>query len=105
MDERETFIYGVQPVLEALRAKKKIERIYIARERGEKTERLKVEAEKQGIRVSAISKDELTKKAGIANHQGVIAQISPQARGGDSSVEDILALAKDRGEAPLVLLL
>jgi 23S rRNA (guanosine2251-2'-O)-methyltransferase len=104
MDDRDTFIYGVQPVLEALRAKKKIERIYIARERGAQTEKIRIEAEKQHIKVTPLSKDELSKKAGLQNHQGVIASVV--LGGGEAaSIAKMLDLARSRNEPPLVLLL
>jgi 23S rRNA (guanosine2251-2'-O)-methyltransferase len=101
----DAIIYGVQPVLEALRAKKRIERIYIARERGAKTDRLRAEAEKQRIKVIAVPRDELTKRAGHTNHQGVVAALAEGTEDEDASVSDILEVAKAKGEEPLVLLL
>jgi 23S rRNA (guanosine2251-2'-O)-methyltransferase len=95
-------IYGRNPVLEALRGNQPIDRILLAR--GAKTagpvgEILK-RARARNIRVEWVDRTQLDSMA--RSHQGVVASVPAF---GYVAVEDILALAHQRNERPLVLAL
>ena len=95
-------IYGVLPVLEALRANaRKIERIVVAE--GVREHRLGEifdEARSHGLRVDKLRREELDRIAPTgANHQGIIAYSAAAAY---ATEDEILDAA---GETPLMLLL
>jgi 23S rRNA (guanosine2251-2'-O)-methyltransferase len=103
--KRERTIWGVQPVLEALRAGRPIAKIWVARSSRGATQRIHDAAEEAGVQVSSAEKDTLTARVGHDRHQGVIAELNEATGSREASVEDILEAAKERGEEPLVLLL
>jgi 23S rRNA (guanosine2251-2'-O)-methyltransferase len=82
-------LYGLHPVEEALRAGSgRLDRISIARERRDaKLERLASLARSAGIRVSAESRDQLTRIAKTEAHQGVVAYLRERAF---LTIEDLL---------------
>jgi 23S rRNA (guanosine2251-2'-O)-methyltransferase len=98
-------IYGVQPVLEALKAGRKIATLYLARTGSGATRRLISEAKAQGAKVMEVEKAELVRQAGSDRHQGVVAVLDAEEVAPDAEVDDILALAEEEGEPPLVLVL
>ncbi|RME45756.1 MAG: 23S rRNA (guanosine(2251)-2'-O)-methyltransferase RlmB [Chloroflexi bacterium] len=95
-------IYGRNPVLEALRSRQPIDRILLAR--GVKATGPVAEildrAHAQNIAVEWVERSRLDRET--RRHQGVIAQVRPFEY---ASVDDILALAQQRGEPPLILAL
>jgi 23S rRNA (guanosine2251-2'-O)-methyltransferase len=73
-------------------------------QRGERTGSIVVlvaEAIERGIPVLEVEKSKLDALSGYAPHQGVIALAAEKEY---CSVEDILAIAKERGEAPFIVL-
>ncbi|WP_426751447.1 23S rRNA (guanosine(2251)-2'-O)-methyltransferase RlmB [Myxococcus sp. Y35] len=103
--EASRFVYGVNPVLEALRARPdEVERLYLvegqlgARAAGELLSR----ARESGIRVEKVTRERLATLADGGVHQGVVVEL----RGFKYvELEDILEAAKSRGQAPLVVVL
>lgn len=98
------FIYGRRAVVEALRAGKQIEQILLARgarEQGAMAE-LVATARKAGVPVSDVPRQELDRIAPGNTHQGVAAQIQEYEY---FEVEDLLAVARARGEPAFLLLL
>lgn len=96
-------IEGKNPVLEALRADRTINRIYI--EKGLKDpvmEKIYAEARNKGIVVSYVDKARLDQMSETRNHQGVIADVAPYSY---AEVDDILEKANSLGQPPLVLIL
>ena len=88
-----SFIYGVSPVFELLRANsRKVEKIYAAEGAQERrlAEILKL-ARENNIRIRKVSRDELSKLVGDdANHQGVIAfTASAEYENADKLLEEI----------------
>lgn len=102
-EEKTAILYGLQPVMEALRAEARISRIYLARALGGATDRLRREAEARRVPVVAVDRAALTKRAGHEEHQGVLAEVEVVAR--DAAVDEMLTRAANAGEEPLVLLL
>ena len=72
-------IYGLNPVLEALRAgKRRCHGIFIAAGRREADARLvEEEAARRRIPVKALPREEIAQMAGAKTHQGVVAKIDP----------------------------
>ncbi len=96
------YLYGRRAVLEALRAGKKIEHLLIARgarERGAMMD-LVAEARKRSVSVREAPREELDRIA--PNHQGVAARIGEYEY---VEVDDLLAVARERGEPAFLLLL
>lgn len=97
-------VYGLQPVLEALRGEKRIERVWVSRGEGVNTRRVREACESLHIRVEEATRDELDRRAGTPKHQGVVAALETVAIA-DLDLEAILDRAKQAGEPPLVVLL
>ena len=95
-------IYGRNPVLEALRSNRRIERILLARgvKRSGAIERILARAQERGIPVEWVERAALDRMA--ASHQGVAAEVAPFRY---ADVAEMLALAKRHGELPLLLAL
>lgn len=99
MDET---IWGRNPVLEALRAGRPCNKIMIVGgSRGSMGDVVGL-AKKRGIPVQFVPRNALDNLTNGANHQGVVASLSPKKY---VPVQDILAQAKSRGEAPLIVVL
>ncbi|XEC94672.1 23S rRNA (guanosine(2251)-2'-O)-methyltransferase RlmB [Paenibacillus tarimensis] len=102
-EHHEEWIAGKHPVLEALRSGREINKIWIA-DNAQKnlTAPIVNEAKKAGIIVQFVDKRKLDQMAGGVQHQGVVAQAAPYRY---AELEDILKLAKSKGEEPFLLLL
>lgn len=96
-------IYGVQPVLEALRSGK-TDRVYIARDGGPQTRRIVDAAQQAGVKVVQSSRQELDQRAGADNHQGVVADLD-RSEVEFVEVETILDRADAANEPALILML
>ncbi|MBP3292007.1 MAG: 23S rRNA (guanosine(2251)-2'-O)-methyltransferase RlmB [Clostridia bacterium] len=96
-------IYGRNPVKEAYRAGKTIEKLYLPKGAPDPvlSPIYKMAKEKRTV-ISYVDKFTMDKLSEGGNHQGVLAQITDFDY---SSVEDILALAKERDEDLLIVLL
>lgn len=96
-------IYGRNPVREAFRAGKTAEKIFFVK--GERDARLSVlfsEAKEKGVPVEYVERAVMDKLTGGGNHQGIAARVTDFSY---STLDDILALAKSRGEKALIVLL
>jgi 23S rRNA (guanosine2251-2'-O)-methyltransferase len=96
-------IYGRNPVKEAYRAGKTIEKLYLPKGAPDPvlSPIYKMAKEKRTV-ISYVDKFTMDKLSEGGNHQGVLAQITDFDY---CTVEDILALAKERDEDLLVVLL
>ena len=92
-------IYGINPVLEALRAGR-VTALRISARGDDRLGQLVAQAERQGIPVRRAKADELDRFANKGAHQGVVADVRDQQ--GHLSVEDLVAGA--RGVPLLVVL-
>lgn len=103
MSEENLLVEGRNAVLEAIRAGKTIDRLYV--QDGLKDGPVNTiirEAKKAGVFVRFESKDRLNQLSESKNHQGVIAQIAAYRY---YEVEDMLKEAEEKGEAPFLILL
>ena len=99
--EAEDRVEGKNAVMEALKAGRPLDKIYIAR--GEQDKALRFIAQKgkaAGAVISEVDRRKLDAMSVTHAHQGVIAVAAVREY---STVADILAIAADRGEAPLVV--
>lgn len=97
-------IIGINPVLEALRAGRPVQRIVIAeqRRRDRDVQTIMQLAREQGTEVRYAGRDALNREAPGAQHQGVVAFAAAKKY---ATLDDILRIPAEKGEAPLFLVL
>ena len=99
----ETLIEGRNPVIEAIRAGKPIDKLYILDGCNDgPVMSIKREAKKKDIFVKYVAKERLDQLSETGKHQGVIAYAAAYEY---SELEDIFELANKKGEAPFVIIL
>ena len=100
-NDREDRIEGRNAVIEALRANRAIDKIYLAKGDVDKTlGHIASKAREKGIVVVECDRRKLDFMSQTHAHQGVIAVCAVREY---CTVEDILAIARDSGEAPFVI--
>ncbi|MGI5986336.1 MAG: 23S rRNA (guanosine(2251)-2'-O)-methyltransferase RlmB [Clostridiales bacterium] len=101
-NDREDIIEGRNAVIEALRAERILDKIYIQKGETDKTlGHIASRAREAGIVVVDADKRKLDAMSRTHSHQGVIALAAVREY---CSVSDILEIAKERGEAPFVII-
>lgn len=100
---RETsVIYGRNPVIEAIRSGREIDRLYVAH--GAKSGSISeiiAKCSKKGILIKEISSQKLDYYCNGGNHQGVAVMVASHEY---STVEDILKTAKEKCEQPFIII-
>jgi 23S rRNA (guanosine2251-2'-O)-methyltransferase len=91
-------IYGINPVLEAIKAGRARE-ILVAQRADDRLQRLLEEAARRSVRVRFVTRDELDDAARRGAHQGVVAQVDRRT---EATLED---LADATQGAPLIVVL
>lgn len=100
--KKENFIYGIHPVIEALKSGKEIEKILIqAGLRGEGFQQLHALIREMEIPVQFVPLEKLNRVT-WQNHQGVVAMIPEITY---QKIESILPFIYEQGKMPLVLML
>jgi len=94
-------IEGRNPVLEAIKAGREIDKILVAKGEGSIT-KIVAMAIANGIVVQEVERAKLNEISETHAHQGVIAMAAMHDY---ATVEDILRRAKERGEAPFIIIL
>lgn len=99
----EDIIEGRNAVTAALKSGRQIDKIYIRRgdNKGSMVPII-AKAKEKGIQVVEIDKQKLDSMSETGVHQGVIARIPPYEY---KSVDDILNIAKEKGEPPFIVIL
>jgi len=101
-ERREGVIEGRNEVIEALRAGRAIDKIYIAKGETDATlGHIASRAREKGIVVVDADRRKLDFMSVTHSHQGVIALAAVREY---STISDILKIAEDRGEKPLVII-
>ena len=101
MIDREDLIEGRNAVTEALRAGRPIDKIFIARGDTDRTlGHIVAKAKEAGIVVAEADRRKLDAMSATGAHQGVVALAAVREY---CMVDDILALAQERGEDPFVI--
>lgn len=100
--ENSNIICGRNPVLEALRSGREIDRLLVARGTGGgSVTAIIAKCRAKGILIKEISPQKLDYYCGGANHQGVAVMFASQEY---ATVEDMFALAETRGEKPFLII-
>ncbi len=97
-------IIGINPIREALRAGRPIQRLLIAEQRKmdrDVAEIIRIAREK-GIEIRIVTRDALNRESQNSRHQGVIAMASARTY---ATLEDIMQIPAHRGAQPLFLIL
>lgn len=103
MRYEELTLEGRNAILEAFRAKKTIDRLFV--QEGAKEGAVSTiirEAKKQGTVIDFVSRQRLDEMSDTGNHQGVMAYMAAYDY---AEVEDILRAAEEKGEAPFLFIL
>jgi rRNA methylase, putative, group 3 len=101
-ERREGLIEGRNAVIEALRAKRPIDKIYIAKGETDATlGHIASKARENGVVVVEADRRKLDYMSVTHSHQGVIALAAAREY---STIEDILKIAEDRGEKPFIII-
>lgn len=97
-------IYGINPVTEALRAGKNIDRVVVSEARTDKTVASIIKAASDmGVEVRRAPEEEIKRLAKTEKHQGVAAVIAEDFRYRD--IEDLIGAWKGSGEQAFFLIL
>ncbi len=102
VEARTDIIIGRNPVIEALKSGREIEKIVIADGAEGSVSKIAGMARDRGIVIHYSGKAYFEKTAGGQNHQGVIALAAAHNY---SSIEDVFAKAESQGEPPFVIIL
>lgn len=102
-NQRNDIIAGRNPVMEAIRSGRSIESILVAKgERSGSVVAIIAKAKQKNIPVKDVDSKKLDFLAKGVNHQGIVAQCAVKEY---STLEDIFALAEERGESLFVIVL
>lgn len=100
--ENTDLIIGRNAVSEALRSERAIDTLLVVRgERNGSIGRIIAECKDKGVVVKEVDKKKLDFMCGQGNHQGVAAYVAAHEY---AEVEDIFALAEERGEEPFIII-
>jgi 23S rRNA (guanosine2251-2'-O)-methyltransferase len=100
--ENDTQIYGIRAIIEAIKAEKPIDKVFIQKGlKGDLFKDLETIIRKNGINVSYVPMEKLNRLT-KGNHQGAVANISPIQF---YTLEDLVEKVKKTKETPLFLLL
>ncbi|HCD10037.1 MAG TPA: 23S rRNA (guanosine(2251)-2'-O)-methyltransferase RlmB [Thermoanaerobacter sp.] len=100
--EEQNVIFGRNPVIEAIKSGKEIEKIYVSKTAGGNISKIINFAKEAGIVVSTADNDTLSELAGSRNHQGVVALSAVYKY---FEVDDLLEYAEQKKEKPFLLIL
>ena len=101
ISEREDLLVGRNAVTEAIRAGRVLDKVFIAAGGDHALGRLAAQAKAAGAVVVTADRRKLDQLSDHAAHQGVVAFAAAQAY---AAIEDMLELARSRGQAPLLVL-
>ena len=100
-DSQSNIICGRNPVLEAVRSGREIDRLLVAHGvSGGSVTAIIAKCNQRGILIKEVSPQKLDYYCAGANHQGVAVLFASQEY---STPEEILAVAKERGEQPFII--
>lgn len=102
VDEGEELVAGRRPVEEALAARRPARRLLVVPDRRHALEQIVLHATTLRIPVVELEGGTLTSLAGFDGHQGVALVVEPRRW---ATIDEVLARARERAEAPFVLVL
>lgn len=96
-------ILGRQPVIEALKSKNFVEKVYLLYgTKGQKINQIKFLAKKRKVKITVLSKQKFRELTPSTVTQGVAALVGERKY---NDIDDILKVAEERNEKPFILLL
>lgn len=95
-------IIGRNPVIEALKSEREIEKLLVLKDAEGSIKKIVGMAKDKNIQIQYVDKSVLERLADGGVHQGVIAYVSAYEY---CEVEDIIEIAKKKGEEPFVIIL
>lgn len=95
-----TLIEGRNAITEALKSGRPMDKLYLA-EGVQGVQHIIAMAREQGVAIQECDRRKLDRMSTVGAHQGMIAQCAAAEY---RTIEDMLALAAERGEAPLLIL-
>ena len=95
-------ISGRNPVIEALRANRPINKIFLARGTTGSVKEIQALAKENNIIIQEVDSEKINSLAENRNHQGVVALLAARDY---IEFEQLIALSKTKGESPLLILL
>jgi len=100
---KKVIIVGKNPVIEALKSDREIEKIMIVKDRAHAniSEILKL-AQEKGVVKQYVPSNKIKEIAHTEKHQGILAIVSDYKY---STIDEILEFAKQKGEAPFIVIL
>ena len=98
---KENIIVGRNPVTEALRSGREIDKLMVSSEEGS-MKKILAKAKERRIPVMKVEKSAIDRIAEGKAHQGVAAYVSAYAY---AELEDIFRIAEERGEDPFIIIL
>ena len=102
VEEDEGRLEGRNAITEALRAGRAIDKVFIADgEIDRALQRLAAECKEAGAVIVPVDRRKLDMMSTTRSHQGIIAQAAAHAY---ATIDDILQVAADRGQAPLIVI-
>lgn len=102
-DDANKLIFGLRPIMEAIRSGKEIEKIFFQQGAGSALmSELSDEIKKYKIPFQFVPVEKLNHLMKSKNHQGAVAQLSPVTY---RDIEDIIPTVFEKGETPLVIIL
>lgn len=102
-EENENTIEGRNPVIEVLKSGRTVEKLFVAKGAIEGSLKVILSiAKDNGIVVSEVDRKKLDEMSTTHSHQGVIALVSSYEY---SSIDEMLKLAKEKGEDPFIIIL
>jgi len=99
--DRDSWIYGLNPVLEALRAGREVKAIYVLSGRRDKLDEVGQAAAGRGVTVKKAEMEFFDSKF-PKGHQGIAAAVAPRQY---ATLDDIMAIPAQKNELPLFLIL
>lgn len=98
---REDIIAGRNPVMEAVRAGKEIDKLFVARGATGSVAAIIAKCRDKGVPVKEVTPQKLDFMTGGLNHQGVAAQVASRNY---STIDELLDYAEQRGEEPFLII-
>ncbi|MGB9678878.1 MAG: 23S rRNA (guanosine(2251)-2'-O)-methyltransferase RlmB [Thermoanaerobacteraceae bacterium] len=102
MESSSNIVYGRNPVIEAIKSGREIEKLYVSKTAGGSVSKIIKLARENNIIVSTADNLTLDKLSGNKNHQGVLAACSVYKY---YEVDDIINYAESKKEKPFILIL
>ncbi len=94
---------GVNSIMEALKGRRKIEKIFLQEGRqGKRLEDLLRLAQRKGVYVQYVEKQKLDQMYTLSNHQGVVARVESYEY---AEIGEVLEIAALKGQSPFLLIL